>query len=164
MKRKGATVLLVAATSWMIGTPVAHAATATITLNGQDIPVNGQVHCAVTNQGPTLKIGHDQGSAWVEIGQSPSWSHQPTNVTEVRIGDTGGATYQWAPFDQFTNGDVEYQGPTDPDRESAGDYKITGHIPMVMVPQYPAPGAPPPIGGNRVDQALLPFEIDATCP
>jgi len=33
-----------------------------------------------------------------------------------------------------------------------------------MVPQYPAPGAPPPVGGNTVNGALLPFEIDASCP
>ena len=100
----------------------------------------------------------------MEIGDSPSWNHQPTKVTKVQIRDASDATYEWDPTEQFTNGDAEYHGPSDPAAHSAGSYKITGHIPMVIVPAYPAPGAPPPIGGSTPNASLFPFEIDTTCP
>ncbi|MBV9721732.1 MAG: lipoprotein LpqH [Mycobacterium sp.] len=162
MKRSA--VVLAAATAWVIGAPLAHAASATVTLNGQNIPVNGQVSCATTEAGFTLEMGHDAGSAWVEIGNSPSYSHQPTAVTRVQINDLSDATYEWQPSQQLTNGNAHYQGPSDPNAHSAGSYKITGQIPLIFVPSYPAPGAPPPIGGSIPSPSLLPFEIDATCP
>lgn len=160
---KYAPAVLAAATASVMAAPLAHAASTTITLNALDIPVNGQVTCAIANMGPTLEIGHNQGSAWAEIGDTPSWSSRPTRVTRVKINDASGAMYEWDLVGQLTSGDAQYQGPSDPDRASAGAYKITGHIPMVLVPQYPAPGAPPPIGGTTIDGSLLPFEIDATC-
>jgi hypothetical protein len=157
-------LVLAAVTASVIAAPLAHAASATISLNGQNIPVNGQISCATTEQGFTLEIGHDQSSAWVEIGDSPSQNHQPTKVTNVIIRDASDATYQWNPAGQFTNGNAQYHGPSDPGAHSAGSYKITGQIPLVIVPAYPAPGAPPPIGGSTPNASLLPFEIDATCP
>ena len=157
-------IVLAAATAWVMGAPLAHAASATITLDGQNIPVNGQVSCATTEAGFTLEIGHDAGAAWVEVGDSPAENHRPTAVTHVQITDASGAMYEWEPSQQLTNGNAHYQGPSDPNAHSAGAYKITGQIPLIFVPSYPAPGAPPPIGGSTPSASLLPFEIDATCP
>ena len=161
---KRVAVVLAAATASVLGTPLAHAASATITLKGANIPVNGQITCATTVGGFTLEIGHDHGAAWVEIGDSPAENHRPTAVTKVQITDPSGATYEWSPYDQLTNGSAQYHGPSDPNAHSAGSYKITGQIPMITVPSYPAPGAPPPIGGSTPNPSLLPFEVDATCP
>jgi len=161
---KYAPAFFVAATALMIGAPLAHAASATVILNGQDVPINGDVSCSVTYQGFTLLIGHDQGAAIVVVGHTPAWDNQPTKVTQVGITDASRAAYAWDLVGQLTNGDAQYNGPPDPDLASAGTYKITGHVPMIMLPPSPAPGAPPPIGGNAVNGALLPFEIDASCP
>ena len=55
MKRPA--LVLTAATASVIVAPLAHAASATITLNGQEIPVNGQVSCATTRKGSRWRLG-----------------------------------------------------------------------------------------------------------
>jgi hypothetical protein len=166
--------VLAASVTWlMFALPVtAHAGppnkpnngTATIMLNGQNIPItDGTMRCGATEQGFTLAAGHNQGAAWVEIGNSPAWNGEPTAVSMVMITDSWGNSYEWTQHGVFNRGDAQYQGPADPSVHSAGSYKITGHVPLTTVVPSPPPQAPRmgPVDPNTAP--LEPFEIGATC-
>ena len=148
------TLIAAALAGLALPTGLAHAApdiaSATITLNGQNIPVNGQVRCGELNTGGfAIQAGHDNGAANVELVQ------ENTVATSVDITDTDGTQYDWARYET-----VRYRG--DAQLATSGKtYKITGHIPKTHLP----PSQAPVIGGGAIANAPLePFEIDVTCP
>jgi Mycobacterium 19 kDa lipoprotein antigen len=112
-------------------------ASAKITVNGQDVPVNGPVHCGMGNTGFDIAAGHDRSSAYVSLDSDP-----PTLVESVRITDASGAEYYRDAHETgLTRGDSQVA-------KSNETYKITGHIPLTS-------GGP--------NGPIAPFEIDVTC-
>lgn len=140
--------------------PMAQAApaSATITVNGQSVaPNGGKVQCGYLTEGYTMQAGHDRGLGLVVITSSPSHNSQPARVGKVDIITADGSEYLYDLYSQYANkGQANYQGPPDPTKSSAGNYKVSGTI------QEWTAG-----NGVRLDpnnRPMVPFEIDFTCP
>jgi Mycobacterium 19 kDa lipoprotein antigen/Protein of unknown function (DUF2510) len=114
-----------------------------ITVNGQDVPVNGSVHCSVQYTGFIIAAGHDRSSIYVQLDSDP-----PTVVDSVKITDASGAVYYREAHETgLTGGDAQVT-------KSNETYKITGHLPLTKL-----------IGGGDDSQGQIePFEIDVVCP
>lgn len=123
-------------------------ASARITVNGADVPVNGPVECRQEYTGFVLDAGDDLGEAFVELS-----TETPREASKVRITDAGGAEYYWAAHGTgLDNGDVKAT-------QSGTTYTITGNIPFKgSGPSAPSKAPDMPRG------TLTPFEIVATCP
>jgi hypothetical protein len=123
-------------------------ASAKITVNGQNVPVNGSVHCGLDQTYTfTITAGHDISSAFVALDADP-----PTKVVSVRITDASGVEYGGDEVG-IRRGDAQVA-------KSNETYKITGHIPLTSV----GPSKAPVIGGGGVsDGPIEPFEIDVNC-
>jgi Mycobacterium 19 kDa lipoprotein antigen len=112
-------------------------ASAKITVDGRDVPVNGTVHCGMEYTGFNIAAGHDRSSAYVSLDTDP-----PTLVESVRITEASGAEYYRNAHETgLTRGDSQVA-------KSNETYKITGHIPLTS-------GGP--------NGPIVPFEIDVTC-
>jgi hypothetical protein len=114
---------------------------ATITLNGQNVPVGGSVQCGIEYNAFVIKAGRNWGNAYIKLDKDTQ------HTTLVRITDGGGGEY------------LQDQGDAQVTK-NGNSYTITGQIPFKG---YHISATPTP--GPRVSEGtVVPFEVEVNCP